>query len=128
MLDLQTVFSHKMDHFEWIQHFCESKPLVTAEFPFDETTMVWKVAGKMFCLGDIREFKSIALKCDPEKAIALREEYPQITGAFHMSKIHWNDITFDGMSETVIATLIDHSYEIVVQKLPKKTQEIINHA
>jgi predicted DNA-binding protein (MmcQ/YjbR family) len=117
-----------MNHFDWIQQFCESKPLVTAEFPFDETTMVWKVAGKMFCLGDIREFESIALKCEPAKAISLREEHHQITGAFHMNKTHWNAVELNGLSESFIAELINHSYEIVVQKLPKKTREIILQA
>ena len=56
-----------MQHFDWVQQICESKAMVTAEFPFNETTIVWKVAGKMFCLGDIESFQSIALKCDPEK-------------------------------------------------------------
>ena len=101
--------------------------MVTAEFPFNETTIVWKVAGKMFCLGDIESFQSIALKCDPEKALELRAEHPQITGAFHMSKTHWNDITLEGLSKPFVESLINHSYEIVVQKLPKKTREIILH-
>lgn len=114
-----------MDQFSWISEFCESKPLVTAEFPFDETTLVWKVAGKMFCLGDIQAFDHIALKCDPERALTLRESYPQITGAFHMNKTHWNDIHLDGLPHSFVAELIQHSYDIVVQKLPKKTREII---
>ena len=101
--------------------------MVTAEFPFDETTMVWKVAGKMFCLGDIETFEQIALKCDPERAIALRESYPQITGAFHMNKTHWNSVHLDGLPQTMVAELVDHSYDIVVQKLPKKTRELIKN-
>jgi predicted DNA-binding protein (MmcQ/YjbR family) len=114
-----------MEQFEWISEYCESKPMVTAEFPFDQTTMVWKVAGKMFCLGDIESFDHIALKCDPEKALALRESHPQITGAFHMNKTHWNDVLLDGLPQPFVASLIDHSYNIVVQKLPKKTRDLI---
>ena len=116
-----------MEQFTWISEYCESKPLVTAEFPFDETTMVWKVAGKMFCLGDIETFEQIALKCDPERAIALRESYPQITGAFHMNKTHWNSVNLHGLPQTMVAELIEHSYDIVVQKLPKKTRELIKN-
>ena len=99
--------------------------MVTAEFPFNETTMVWKVAGKMFCLGDIEAFESIALKCTPERAIELRESHLQITGAFHMNKTHWNDVRLDGLPQSFVAELIQHSYDIVVQKLPKKTRELI---
>ncbi|MDA0784077.1 MAG: MmcQ/YjbR family DNA-binding protein [Bacteroidetes bacterium] len=116
-----------MKHFEWVQQVCESKAMVTAEFPFNEITIVWKVAGKMFCLGDIESFQSIALKCDPEKALELRSEHPQIKGAFHMSKTHWNDVTLEGLSMPFVESLINHSYEIVVQKLTKKTREIILH-
>lgn len=116
-----------MDQFSWISEFCESKPLVTAEFPFDESTMVWKVAGKMFCLGDINAFDHIALKCNPERALELRETHPQITGAFHMNKTHWNDVQLDGLSQSLVAELIQHSYDIVVQKLPKTTRALIEN-
>lgn len=117
-----------MEQFDWVQHFCESKPMVTSEFPFDQATIVWKVAGKIFCIGNINQFTHIALKCEPEKAQKLREEYPQISGAYHMSKVHWNDVYFDGLHELLISELINHSYEIVVQKLPKKTRELIKNA
>lgn len=116
-----------MEQFTWISEFCESKPLVTAEFPFNETTMVWKVAGKIFCLGDIQAFEHIALKCNPERAEALRELHPQISGAFHMNKTHWNSVVLAGLAETMVAELIQHSYDIVVQKLPSKTQKLIKN-
>jgi predicted DNA-binding protein (MmcQ/YjbR family) len=94
---------------------------------FKNTLLVWKVAGKMFCLGDIQAFEHIALKCDPERALELRETYPQITGAFHMNKTHWNDVHLDGLPQSLIAELIQHSYDIVVQKLPKTTRELIKN-
>jgi predicted DNA-binding protein (MmcQ/YjbR family) len=94
--------------------------MVTMEFPFDANTAVWKVAGKMFCLGDITQFDSINLKCDPEKAVELREQYTQVEPGFHMNKTHWNTVYFEGLTEKFICSLIDHSYAEVSRKLPKK--------
>lgn len=113
--------------FELIQQYCISKPGVTEAFPFDQETMVWKVMGKMFCLGNINGFDSINLKCNPEKAIELRETYSQITPGYHMNKTQWNTVYFDGLSEKLIFELIDHSYDEVVQKLPKRIKlELLN--
>jgi len=114
-------------NFELIQSYCLSKNGVEETFPFDEYTVVWKVGGKMFCLGDIREFDQIALKCDPEEALLLREEHEQITGAFHMNKTHWNNVVLDGFSREFIFELIDKSYHLVAQKLPKKIKEQIQY-
>jgi len=110
-------------NFDWINEYCLSKPATEATFPFDETTCVWKVAGKMFCLADIHDFRTIAVKCDPELAVELREQYEQIQGAYHMNKKLWNQIELDGLTESFVAQQIDNSYELVVQKLPKKTQQ-----
>ncbi len=101
--------------------------MVTVGFPFDEKTIVWKIEGKIFCIGDITHFDSIALKCNPEKSQLLRQEHPQISGAYHMNKTHWNTIIFDGLSQNLLESLINHSFELVVRKLPKKTREIINN-
>lgn len=106
-------------YLEIIRQYCLAKPAVSESFPFDSQTIVWKVAGKMFCLGDIETFESINLKCDPEKAVELREAYPQIKPGYHMNKTQWNTVTLDGLSENFIFGLIDHSYEQVVRKLPK---------
>lgn len=105
--------------------YCLSKPKVTEEFPFDETTLVFKVCGKIFALTGLEsiEFK-VNLKCDPDKAVELRETYESITAGFHMNKKHWNTVTVDGsFSEIVFRELIDHSYEMVVKGLPKKIQD-----
>lgn len=106
--------------FELIQNYCLSKPFVEETFPFDESTIVWKVAGKMFCLGDINNFESISLKCNPEKAIELREAYEQIIPGFHLNKSLWNTVYLEGLNLEFVFSLIEHSYEEVVQKLPKK--------
>jgi predicted DNA-binding protein (MmcQ/YjbR family) len=96
--------------------------MVTEGFPFDKSTLVWKVAGKMFCLCDINNFVSVNLKCDPERAEELRERYPQIVPGWHMNKTMWNTVYFDGLPESLIVELILHSYDEVVRKLPKKLQ------
>ncbi len=100
-------------------------PRVTESFPFDENVLVWKVAGKIFCLGDILQFDSINLKCDPEWAVALRDEYAQIIPGWHMNKTMWNTVYLDGLHEKFIESLILHSYHEVVRKLPKKIQSTI---
>lgn len=102
-----------------------SKPAVTETFPFDEETLVWKVMGKMFCLGNIRDFSSINLKCDPERAAELRERWPQIVPGYHMNKKLWNTVYLEGLAPELIFELIDHSYDEVVRKLPKKEQLLI---
>ena len=105
--------------------YCLSKPLVTEEFPFDETTLVFKVAGKMFALTglDDPEFK-VNLKCDPDRATVLREEYESIRPGWHMNKTHWNTVHVDGtFPDRLFVELIDHSYDLVVRGLPKKIRD-----
>ena len=105
--------------------YCLSKPLVTEEFPFDETTLVFKVAGKMFALTglDDPEFK-VNLKCDPDRSVVLREEHESIRPGWHMNKKHWNTVHVDGsFPEELFVELIDHSYVLVVKSLPKKIRE-----
>lgn len=104
---------------ESFRNFCISKKGVTEEFPFDELTLVFKVMGKMFALTDVDNFKSINLKCDPERAMELREKYHAILPGYHMNKKHWNTVEIDGsISDTFLEELIIHSYELVVEKLP----------
>ena len=75
----------------------------------------------MFCLTDINTFESVNLKCDPEKAIELRETYDGIiTPGYHMSKVHWNTLFLEQLPSKLISELVDHSYELVVSKLTKK--------
>ncbi len=115
-------------HIETFRNYCLSKPMVTEEFPFDETTLVFKVCGKMFALTglDSPEFK-VNLKCDPDRAIELRENYESITAGFHMSKKHWNTVLIDGsFSNELFIELIDDSYLLVVKGLPKKVRVQFN--
>lgn len=100
-------------------------PGAEATTPFDEVTIVMKVMGKMFALIPTdTERHSITLKCHPEKAVQLREEYKCVEGAYHMNKTLWNTIWLDGeMSDKEIKKWINHSVEEVVMKLSKKLQQ-----
>jgi predicted DNA-binding protein (MmcQ/YjbR family) len=105
---------------------CLQKKGTTEHFPFDKNTLVFKVGGKIFALADISEFKSINLKCNPEKAINLRERYTGIQPGFHMNKKHWNTIhLFEDVDDHLLAELIDHSYDLVFHSLSKKVQDEI---
>lgn len=106
---------------ETFRSYCLSKKGVTEEFPFDPTTVVYKVMGKMFALADVDRFDSINLKCDPDKAEDLRERYEQVQPGYHMSKKHWNTVLIDGtLPDALIRQWIDHSYDLVVEGLPMK--------
>ena len=114
-------------HIEEFREYCLQKKGVTESFPFDETTLVFKVLDKMFALTalDSADFK-INLKCNPERSIALREEFEQITPAFHMNKKHWNSVLVDfTFPRGLLVELIDHSYDLVVSKMPKKKRELL---
>lgn len=97
--------------------YCLNKEKVSEEFPFGEDTLVFKVKGKIFAITDIEAFAGINLKCDPEKAIELREQYDAVQPGYHMNKKHWNTVVMDGsLSDKLVNELIDHSYELVAGK------------
>ncbi|WP_428665919.1 MmcQ/YjbR family DNA-binding protein [Runella sp.] len=110
---------------ESFQTYCLSKQGVTEEFPFGEETLVYKVMGKIFALTSLGSIPlTINLKCDPEKAAQLREEYDCVLPGYHMNKKHWNTITVDGsVKDIILREWIDHSYNLVVQSLPRKIKE-----
>lgn len=111
---------------EEYREYCMAKPGVTEDFPFDEQVLVFKVMGKMFALADVDLFVSINLKCDPERAIELRETYDAVQPGYHMNKKHWNTVEMDGsIGDKLIKEWIDHSYELVVKGLPKKDQQVL---
>ena len=106
---------------EEYRDYCISKKGVTESFPFDETTLVFKVMGKMFALCGLDNVPlRVNLKCDPERAIELREQHDAIIEGWHMSKKHWNTVYLDQISKELTKELIDHSYNLVVSKLTKK--------
>ena len=105
---------------ETAREYCLKKKGATESFPFDETSLVMKVMGKMFALIDLEYANSITLKCEPEYALELRERYAAIDGAYHFNKKYWNSIRFEeDADDRLICQLIDHSYEEVIKKFTK---------
>ena len=111
---------------EQLQAYCAKKSGVSWDTPFGPDVLVFRVAGKMFALAPINVFDTVNLKCDPERAVELRERYEGIIPGFHMNKQHWNtvDVT-GGVPQKLIWELVDHSYELVRASLPKKVRDEI---
>lgn len=104
-----------MDLIEF-RDYCLSLPQTEESLPFDETTLVYKVAGKMYAYASMDDFHRIALKCDPEEAVELRDRYAEITPAWHSDKRHWNDVRTDGdLPDALIRRLIRESYMLVAR-------------
>lgn len=109
---------------EQLREYCLSLPKVEETFPFDENTLVFKVAGKMFLLTDLLTDFSMNVKCDPEKAIELRERYPAVVPGYHMNKKMWNTIYIDGsVDDEILIGWINDSYRLVVEGLSRKMRE-----
>ena len=113
---------------ETLRSYCLKKKAVEETFPFGEDTMVFKVAGKMFLLTSLSQSPlQFNAKCDPDKAVELREQYDAIQPGYHMNKQHWNTVIVDGrIPAKLLHQLIDDSYNLVVQSLPKKVREELN--
>lgn len=106
---------------ESLREYCLSKPDVEEALPFGPDTLVFKVHGKIFLLTGLDEEKlRFNVKCDPDKAIELREEFPCVLPGYHMNKKHWNTVVVDGsVSSKQLKEWIDYSYDLVSEK--KKT-------
>jgi predicted DNA-binding protein (MmcQ/YjbR family) len=112
---------------EEFRQYCLNKKGVTEEFPFGEDTLVFKVMGKMFALTNLDGDFSVNLKCDPDHAIELREQFPAVLPGYHMNKKHWNTVIMDGsISNKLIYEWTDHSYNLVVNQLPKNLKNKLN--
>jgi len=99
---------------EQVREYCISKEGMEETFPFGNDTLVFKVKGKMFALLSLDKGTSINLKCDPERAIQLREEHEEITPGWHMNKKHWNTVNYSSnLPDNLVKELIDHSYDLV---------------
>ncbi len=110
---------------ESLREYCLLKKAVKEEFPFGESTLVFKVKGKIFLLVGLDQSPlQFNVKCDPEKAAELREEHDAILPGYHMNKKHWNTVIVDGrLGEKLLRQMIDHSYELVVQSLGAKDRK-----
>ncbi len=106
--------------------YCLSKPRVTEGTPFGPDVLVFKVGGKMFALAALDEMPTtVNLKCDPDWALDLRDRYEQVRPGYHMNKKHWNTVEIEGsVPDTELRKMIDHSYDLVVESLPKSMARV----
>ncbi|RKN79395.1 MmcQ/YjbR family DNA-binding protein [Ulvibacterium marinum] len=114
---------------EEFRNYCMAKKGVTEELPFGPDALVFKVMGKMFALSALERIPpQVNLKCDPERAITLREAYDgTIIPGYHMSKVHWNTLYLEHLPPNLIMELVDHSYELVVSKFTKKLKSELDN-
>lgn len=115
---------------EEVRDYCLRLPSVTEDTPFGPDTLVFKIGGKMFMLMSLDSNPtSINLKCDPERAIFLRDLYEAVKPGYHMNKQHWNTVVLDNsVPSTEILSWINDSYKLVLASLPKKEREKITSA
>ncbi len=102
-----------------------AKDAATEDMPFGPDVLVFRIGGKIFALINLERLPlSMNLKCDPERAIELREENSDVLPGYHMNKRHWNTIVLPGrLSTTMIHDMIDHSYDLVFSSLPQSTRK-----
>ena len=100
-----------------VAEYCLSKPYAKETYPFGVDVTVFKVRGKMFALAPaVDEPPTLSLKCDPTRALILRQDYPEITAGYHLNKQHWNTLSMVGnLPDVLIRELIDHSYALVTK-------------
>lgn len=112
---------------EELRTYCLAHKGATEALPFDNRTLVFSVMGKLFCLTDIEEYDFINVKCNPEEAILLREQYSGVVPGYHMNKKHWNSIrTAEAIPSQLIEKWITDSYNLVVAGMPKKLRDELN--
>ena len=108
---------------EELRDHCLEKPGATEGFPFGEDTLVFKVGGKIFLITGLQDGDRFNVKCDPELAVELRERYTEVQPGYHMNKKMWNTVFMNGsLTHKQLLEMVDHSYDLVVKSLPKKTQ------
>lgn len=108
---------------ETIHNYCMSKPLATEDSAFGDDCLLLRVYNRIFAFLDFEKPNLVVLKCDPDYAITLRDEYQGIAGAFHWNKKYWNEVHFDAdVPDDLIYRLVDHSLSEVLKKLPKRTR------
>lgn len=117
--------------FDRLRQYCLSKPATSEHMPWGDDTLVFKVMDKVFAISGISQRPlSVNLKCDPQRAIELRDRYPAIQPGYHMNKQHWNTVMLDGsLDDSLVEELIDHSWTLVVKGLKKTDREaLLNEA
>jgi predicted DNA-binding protein (MmcQ/YjbR family) len=112
---------------EQFRAYCLEKKGSSENFPFDEVTLCLRVVGKIFAITGLdNEHFKVALKCEPDYAVELREKHPEVQPGWHLNKKHWNTVDFEGgLTDAELRHLIDHSYEQVVKTLKKSEREAL---
>ena len=112
-------------NFDQLRTYCLSKPDVQESLPFGPDTVVYSIKGKLFALTSLSSERCrVNLKCDPDYAIELRDQYDDIIPGWHMNKKHWNTVLLDGnLKIKFIHELIDHSYDLIMAKMPKSKKQ-----
>ena len=107
---------------EQLREYCLGKPDTIESFPFGEDNLVFKVKGKIFLLASLdQQPLQFNVKCDPEKALELREQYSSVQPGYHMNKKHWNTIIIEGILSTQqLKEFVDDSYDLVAKGNKKK--------
>ena len=116
-------------HIEDFRDHCLGLPGATEETPFGPGTLVFKVGGKIFALTDIDTFGSVNLKCDPARAVELREAFEFVRPGFHMNKKHWNTVLIGtGAADAQVRVWATDSYQLVAAALPKAVRAALARA
>lgn len=112
---------------EQFREHCLAKKASSEDFPFGPENLVLRVGGKIFAITDLESERfTVNLKCDPDRAIELREAYSEIIPGWHMNKKHWNTVDFEGnLDSKLLRELIDHSYELVANSLKKADRQAL---
>ena len=112
---------------ETFRGFCLTLPYTTEDMPFGEDFLVFRIANRIFALINLNRVPmSVSLKCEPERAVELREQYPdKIVAGYHLNKKHWNTILLETLPEVLIKEMVQHSYNQVLAKVPKKEREAL---
>ena len=106
---------------ETLRDYCLSLPQVSENFPFDETTLAFRVGEKIFAMLDLEDTEWFVLKCNPDYAVLLRDRYSDVAPAWHMNKKYWNQLNiFGSLSDSLIKTLVRHSYNEVIAKMSQR--------
>ena len=105
---------------ETIRNYCLSLPEAEEYFPFDETTLAFRIMGKIFAMIDLENTEWFVLKCDPDYAIELRDAYPEITPAWHMNKVHWCKIDVNKIKPDILDAIIKRSFSVTAPKAKTK--------
>jgi len=109
---------------EALRTFCLQLPNTSEDTPFDMDTLAFRVHGKIFALSSIAENNAVNLKCDPDRAVQLREQYNAVVPGYHMNKTHWNTVYFSqDLNDFELLQLVKHSYDLIFASLPKKIRD-----